>query len=216
MTTYRRLELTCPCCGAKFESTTFNTTNTFGPISTEFQQFAVGASPLPLVMHACDACGYAGYETAFEAGMVDDELRTWVGRELTPRLAPGGRLGAGERYAHAAMIAGQRGEGPEAVAGLYLAAAWCGGPGATDHRREAARWYERAFAEESLPADRQAITAYLIGEIHRRIGNRAESAAWLGRVPAIAGNRPELAGLVRLARRQLDEPGDYITPPADR
>lgn len=210
MTTLLRLELTCPCCGGQFESATFGSTNTYGPLTSELYKQAVGIQYIGLVIHSCPDCGYAGHAEDFGKTTLDEPLRRWIADNLTPRLAGDGSLSGSERYIHAALIA-EREERPLIeVAELFLNGAWCGGTGADDCRREAASRFELALEQDKVAHSQRATITYLVGELLRRVGETGRANDWFARVPDAVGDRDEQRWLVTLAARQATDPQEFI------
>jgi hypothetical protein len=121
-----------------------------------------------------------------------------------------------EKYEAAVETALRRGEGPQAIAELLLHAAWCcmaeeDGEAERFFRRQAAREYERALARyDDVPVERRAELTYLVGELWRRVGDRARASPWFERVAGEVIDWVEQGWLVTLAEQQRDRPDEWL------
>lgn len=129
---------------------------------------------LPLLVHECPVCGFAGDGRAFAGDQADDQVREWV-------LAGGLRAAASDdsgygRYARAALChARRRVPSPLQLAEYHLAASWSaqleGAPeAAPDSQEEAARHLEQALLIGEVADEERAVMTYLAGELRRRLG----------------------------------------------
>jgi uncharacterized protein (DUF2225 family) len=204
------IELTCPCCGNRFESVSLRSTNTCGPLTTDLYRQAGGFQPLPLMVHGCPKCGYAGSLGRFESGSATPELAEWVKANLSP---PPDRFASGSMYENSARIAEHMGAGPYEVANIWLRGAWCE-PDASSrgarYRREAAVRFEAALDAGQVPQERRAVLTYLIGELHRRTGSPEKAKAWFALVPDAVGGDEKARWLVDLAIQQSTDPKEFV------
>lgn len=213
MTTLLPIRLKCPCCGEEFESVSWGSTNTFGPLTTELYRQAGGFPSMPLDVHGCGKCGYCGYKPDFAEGRVDATLRQWVKENLAN--PPGGQeMPPSRKYEHTARIAVQRGETAVRLGQLWLRAAWCGDhEGQSDrlkYRREAARCFEEALEQGKVTNEERPFIIYLAGELNRRLGNAEKAKAWFAKLPNAVGKNERLAWLVDLAIQQSTDPKEYV------
>jgi hypothetical protein len=186
------------------------TTNTFGPLTTDLYRHAGGFPSLPLMIHGCPQCGYSGHAGAFDPDEVTPRLKEWVRANLKP---VSGRFRAGAKYENSARIVEHEGAPPYQVANIWLRAGWCEdgqSESGVRYRREAVLRFEAAMDAGQVPKGERAIITYLIGELHRRIGDAAKAKDWFARVPnAVAGNAKE-QWLIDLAIQQSTNPQEFV------
>jgi hypothetical protein len=187
-----------------------SSTNSFGPLTTDLCRQAAGLSSLPLIVHGCKSCGYAGTESSFRPVSTVPEVYEWVKASLGPRSDG---FPAGAKFENAARIAELLGTQPYEAANLWLHAGWCSSsdsPAGKRYRCEAVVRFEAAMdADQVPPKDRAAVT-YLIGELHRRTGNGDKANAWFARVPDAVGTDSKQQWLVDLAIQQSTDPKEYV------
>jgi uncharacterized protein len=213
MTRVGRQTFTCPNCGHAFDDEALYSTST-GGLTSEFRRIALGMQPEPYFVHTCPSCGLSGWDTVFESE-VSPEVSALVAQRVTPLIGDG-RPATWRRYEFAAWIALWQGRPDDEVGYLYLSAAWCADdlelpdeePAA--YRRHAIECYERALGSDKLEGNQRAELTYLVGELHRRVGEGEAAAAWFGRVAALAEADETGERLAALAERQRQEPSDVI------
>ena len=210
MTRPMSVSLKCPCCGNQFKAMTLFSTNTCGPLTTDLYRHAGGFPSLPLMVHACSQCGYSGQEGDFTPEAVTSVLSEWVLQNIKP-IAD--RHNVGARYENSARIAEQRGASAYSVAHIWLRAGWCesqGGEAGVRFRREAVTRFEAAMDKGKVPKDELATITYLIGELHRRVGDSDQARVWFGRVPDAVGDDAEQKWLIDLAIQQSTNPKEMV------
>jgi len=204
MTTPMPVNLKCPCCGNEFESMSFSSTNTFGPMTTDLYRQAAGFPSLPLMVHGCEQCGYSGDVSDFRKELTP-ELKAWVRQNL---VKPD-RFDSDAQYENSARFAEHQSRPPYHVAQLWLRAGWCANTrseAGVRYRREAVLRFEAATDAGQVPKDERALTTYLIGELHRRVGNADKAKVWFARVPDAVGGDTERQWLIDLAIQQSTDP----------
>ena len=193
-------------------------TNSFGPRTTDFCQYAGGAQPLPFQIHTCPRCGFSGYESDFANRALDPAVIGLIHERLAP-LVEEARGDAARRFEFAAMIAAWRGDTPFDVGWLYLKAAWCCQMSrATEEMTQAEREYreqaianfESAVEQHLVPSDALLSCIYLVGEQHRRVGRPEQAAIWFDRVVATASDGVGDRRLAELAVQQRDQPREFF------
>jgi uncharacterized protein len=213
MTRVGRQTFTCPNCGHDFDAETLYSTTTAG-LTSEFRRIALGMQPEPYDVHTCTTCGLSGWDIVFETG-VSPATAALIAQRITPLIADGAPA-AWRRYEYAAWIAHWQGQPDDEVAYLYLCAAWCADDWslpedeAAAYRRHAIEFFGRALDGERLEGNQRAELTYLMGELHRRVGEADAARAWLGRVPVLVEADETGERLAALARRQLTEPSDVV------
>ena len=210
MTQVMRVNLVCPCCSHEFESMAFASTNSFGPMTTELRRHASGLSPLPLTVHGCERCGYAGSRASFSPERASPELKEWVQKNLGLRLDG---FPSWAKYENAARIAEFEGLPQHTVAHVWLRAAWCEaeqGKAGDRYRREALTRYEAALEQGLVPKEELPVVTYLAGELNRRTGNAAKARAWFSHVPDAVGGQADAGWLIDLAIQQSVAPKEFV------
>lgn len=210
MTMIEEESFTCPVCGEVFEDAVVLSTNQMGT-HTDFMPVVGGLFPFPYYVHACPACGFAGFDDDFSA-TYEQEFKDWVASELKSELASAEFYG-GLKYLLGARCAQKLGQPDRAVADLYLRGAWCAVVEETPElearcRREAVKMFEKALAEGGVPAEERAPITYLVGELHRRLGDAQEAAAWFDRAPGEITDPEEQAWVEKMAQIQKTSPMD--------
>lgn len=216
MTTLRQIRLRCPVCETKFQSKAVVSTNAFGGKRTDFHERAAGTQPLAYLIHMCEECGYSGGERDFTGETdVSPNLREHVLNELAPTMAHVSVTGS-EKYEAAAKVAEWQGQDPRRIADLLLRAAWCcvdeGDIEAERYfRRQAAWMFERCLESyDGVARDNRAVLAYLIGELWRRVGDMAQSAAWFDLVPDEVVDPEAQRWITDAAIQQRTEPREWF------
>jgi uncharacterized protein (DUF2225 family) len=218
MTTIIPQDLTCPGCDATFETRSVASTNSFGPRTTDFCQYAGGAQPLPFQVHTCPQCGFSGYEGDFADSALDPAVIGLIRERLAPLVAEA-RGDAARRFEFAAMIADWRGDTPFDIGWLYLKAAWCcqmsradGGMTEAErgYREKAIASFATAVEQLLAPSDALLSCVYLVGEQYRRLGRPEQAAIWFDRVVATASDGVGDRRLAELAVQQRDQPREFF------
>ena len=231
MTTLQQIELQCPVCETRFRSQAVVSTNSFGGKRTDFHERAAGTQPLPYLVHMCQHCGYTGAERDFtDEADVTPLVREHVWTELAPQVARqlaaplGGSTGPSLRipiagsakYEAAAKVAEWQGLEPRHVADLLLRAAWCcvdeGDIEAERFFRRKAAWaFAEALAEyDGVAAEERAVLTYLVGELWRRVGDRAQAGEWFDRVTGELVDGPAQQWVIDAARQQRGLPEGVV------
>ena len=208
MTTIREVKFTCPVDGETFEDSVVTSTNQMGA-HTDFKPVVGGLFPFPFYVHACPKCGFAGFEEDF-AGKYDEDFKKWVLSELPGELQDA-ELYGGLKYLLAARCAERLGRQQRVVADLYLHGAWCAQEEESLElekrcRKEAAARFEGALQSDELDAEERASVTYLVGELHRRLGNDSEAATWFDRVESEIIDAKEQEWVARAAGMQKENP----------
>ncbi len=216
MTTLKDIALSCPICANQFSSQAVLSTNSFGGKRTDFHERAVGAQPLPFLIHTCSRCGYSGTERDFgDDAEISPMIKEHVWDELAPKL-PNGSMSGSEKYEFAAKVANWQGHEPRRVADLLLRAAWC----CVDEedteaeryfRRQAAWSFETALSSyDGVDREERGVLTYLIGELWRRVGDQRLSREWFERVPDEVDNPDSHSWILDAARQQQNHPREWF------
>jgi uncharacterized protein (DUF2225 family) len=212
LTTLQEQSFTCPIDGEVFEDSVVMSTNQMGQ-HTDFKPVVGGLFPYPFFVHACPACGFAGYDEDFQSEYPGD-FKEWVNSELSAELESGPLYG-GLKYLLAARCANKLGKPAREVADLYLRGAWCAQDEEAPElearcRREAADMFEKALETGGVDPLERASLAYLAGELHRRLGDVETANIWFDRVTDEITNPKEQSWVLRMARIQKDNPVDLF------
>jgi uncharacterized protein (DUF2225 family) len=183
MTTFGETTYECPICGEGVPAMVLHSTNQMGQ-DTDFCPVTMGFHAVPLVIHACENCGYAGYDEEFQEREFPPEERVRfldanVAEGLLPLEARLDNLDADHRYYLAYLTRRHFGGTAEELADFLLRASWClrlegGRPrddtAASRYRREAMREYALANDKAGEGEDRRRTFLYLVAELRRREG----------------------------------------------
>lgn len=199
----------CELCGQSFPATRVRMSHLEAVRrDTDLYVEYRGFNPYYYSVVVCPHCGYAALDSQFHE-LTDGE------RQALKRLLGGRRPSldfGGERtwetalaaYKLAIFQAERRGARASAVAGLWLRAAWLLRAAGDGREREflaaALAHYLKAHDTEPFPAGRMSLATaeYLIGELHLRLGQPREAAAWFNR---LVSERPEgERNIVNMAR----------------
>jgi uncharacterized protein (DUF2225 family) len=217
MTRVGRQTLTCPNCGHDFDTEVLFSHTSAG-LTSEFRRIALSMPPEAFQVHTCTTCGLSGWDTVFETG-VSPQTAALVAEHLVP-LVVDGRPPAWIRHEYAAQVAQWQHEAEDEVGYLYLCAAWCAedrsvAPADVDrYRRRAIEHYRRALDDPAIggrmTGNQRAEVTYLVGELHRRVGDAEEADRWLAQVAGLVENDETGERLAALAQRQRSAPSDTI------
>jgi uncharacterized protein (DUF2225 family) len=199
-----------------FHSQAVLSTNSFGGKRTDFHERAVGAQPLPYLIHTCSRCGYSGTERDFgDEADVSPTIKEHVWDELAPKL-PNGALIGSDKYEFAAKVAIWQGQDPRRVADLMLRASWCcvdenDSEAERYFRRHAAWMFERALASyDGVEREERAVLTYLVGELWRRIGDETKARHWFTLVESEVEDQDQQQWILDAARQQRDHPREWF------
>ena len=78
-------------------------------------------------------------------------------------------------------------------------------------RRKAASSFESALSRyDEVSRDRRAEYTYLVGELWRRVGERAKAREWLDRVAGEVADPAAEGWILSLAMQQRDQPREWL------
>jgi uncharacterized protein len=215
MTTTQTHRFTCPLCGNMFDAEIVTSTNSFGPLHSDFYREASGAQPICLFVHTCTNCGYSGFDGDFQPQSFPPEFAKQVAQVITPEVKRQ-PIEAGGHYYLAALCAEWRGASAQELGRIYHMGAWCW----RMHGDKEKEWFnlfmavenfEKALRDGQLPEESRAMYAYIIGDIYRRLGEPDEAKAWYKKVPEILKESGGDAKIAEYAERQMKEPKDIFT-----
>jgi hypothetical protein len=157
----------------------------------------------------CPACTFAARE-----GFDDLDLSPTELHDLEERLKEDGLLRVFRASPppwlafHAAEVCGQeRDLSARDLGDLCLRASWVcrkerERPFESTFQLRAIRYFLRALEGEVLPDRELSVTAYLVGELNRRLGNHREALNWYVNAGRTIGGNPSLIWLDRLIVQQ--------------
>ena len=214
MTTTTEYRFTCPLCGNMFNAQLITSTNSFGPLHSDFYREASGEQPICLFVHTCTNCGYTGFEGDFEPQAFSAEFGKLVADNITPEVK-GHQIDVNGNYYLAALCAQWRGASAQELGRIYHMGAWCcrmRGDRAKEkfYLERAAENFEKALEAGQPAPDMRAMYAYLVGDIHRRLGDAGKAKEWFGKVAEMLKASGGEAKIGELAERQMKEPKDIF------
>jgi len=213
MTTFYETQEKCPVCANDVTISHLTSTNYFGQHS-DFHRMTMGFSPLPLLMNTCPQCGYSGSDKAFaEPEAMSSHFKQQIIEKLQP-IVISQPLTAGRRYELFALQEELRGASAYEMADYYLRASWAardeGDMNEPNYQRHAATFFQKALENSELNEADEGIVTYMIGELHRRLGDTDTATHWFTRVIDRAKHDPSWQRLAELAQRQHETPRNTI------
>jgi uncharacterized protein (DUF2225 family) len=202
----------CPACRYIFRAPRVGAYFTVGRETDLCPKFpgrlSDGSRLIQSVVTMCPACAFASQEEFNDLDLAPDERH-----DIEERLGEDGLLRVFRTNPppwlafHAAEICGQeRGYRARALGDICLRASWVcrkekEQPFESTFQLRAVRYFMRALENEGLYGRELSVTAYLVGELNRRLGHHREALNWY----VNAGRTLEderLAWLDRLISRQ--------------
>lgn len=185
----RQTHITCPVCGHAFRAVHAGDHVTIGRESDLCPKFPGRRSDAARLIRntitMCPACAFAAAEDFSELDLTFDERYG-----IEERLREDGLLRVFRSSPptwlafHAAEVCGkERGLRARELGDLCLRASWVcrkegDGPFESTFQLRAIRHFMRALREEGLRGRELSVTAYLVGELNRRLGNHREALNW--------------------------------------
>ncbi|MCD1295394.1 DUF2225 domain-containing protein [Methanocella sp. CWC-04] len=215
MTTLQSYRLTCPLCGNMFETELITSTNSFGRFHSDFYREASGKQPICYFVHTCTNCGYTGYDGDFQPQDFSTEFRHLVSENITPEVKDK-KINIHGNFYLAALCAEWRGASPQSLGRIYHMGAWCERVRGEKEKEKfflgkAAEYFEKALDAKEPSKESRAIFVYLIGDIHRRLGNLEKANQWYAKVEQTVKEYGGDDKIVEYAKRQISEPVDIFS-----
>jgi uncharacterized protein (DUF2225 family) len=162
------------------------------------------------LINTCTACGFTATTDDFMRGKVElsDTVRQqmnthWRGRDFSD-------VRAAEQYGLLAQLQLWEDAPPSEVAESYMKGAWCSAYHHSDdemvYRLYALEHYKRALEANTVPAERLPEVTYLVGELHRRLGEVDRANVYFERIIERAKTDSGWAAMGQAARQQRDNP----------
>lgn len=203
----------CPVCRHVFQAPRVGTYVTVGREPDLCPKFpgrqSDGSRLIRYGVTMCPACSFAARE-----GFDDLDLSPTERHDLEERLKEDGLLRVFRASPppwlafHAAEVCGQeRDLSARDLGDLCLRASWVcrkerERPFESTFQLRAIRYFLRALEGEVLPDRELSVTAYLVGELNRRLGNHREALNWYVNAGRTIGSNPSLTWLDRLIVQQ--------------
>ena len=210
MTTLLSIHLTCPVCGARFDSRTAASIVAIGQ-DTDFRRHYAGQDPLMYQVHACPSCRFCAFEGDFDE--VTDETRQFVRSGRLLRAVPSAAVeqelsGSTKFLLAAACYEFDNRATVMRLADLYLRGSWCARSEGRRQREtqcqiEAILRFEKTLEDGEIEDGQRDTVLYLLGELYRRVGRFELAVALFNRALAEVGVETE-EGVVSLLRRQRE------------
>lgn len=209
----RKAYTRCPICRYVFRAPSPGPYVTIGRESDLCPKFpgrlSDGSRLIRSEITMCPACSFAVSETFEELDLSFDERY-----DIEERLKEDGLLRVFRASPppwlvfHAAEVCGkERGLRARELGDLCLRASWvCRKereyPFESTFQIRAVRYFIRALEEDDLSGHELPVTAYLVGELNRRLGNHREALNWYVNAGRTMNNESSLAWLDRLITEQ--------------
>jgi len=199
----------CPVCAGPFTATTVEAVTHQGQDSDFFPHY-LGDDPLPFFLVQCPGCQYCAYPDDFAVGEFQKHpvkfelIKTVLTQPISRKLPPDA-----VRYYLAGKIYEAQQRNPYFIGNLYLRGSWCCRRG--DNRKAEIELQQLAvkFLRESVerstvgnPDNLPAVT-YLVGELYRRLEDKALAREWFGTVEEVVSDA-EQQWILDLAKKQAE------------
>ena len=207
--------VTCPVCGYAFRATQVGNYVTVGREADFCPKIpgrpSDGARLIRNSITMCPACSFAAGEDFADLFLSFDERY-----DVEERLKEDGLLRVFRSASppwlafHAAETCGKaRGASSRELGDLCLRASWvCRKEGErpfeSTFQLRAVRHFIRALERDGLQGRELSVTAYLVGELNRRLGNHREALNWYVNAERTLDRDPGLAWLERLISTQKE------------
>ena len=211
----RRAYTECPICRYVFRASSVESYVTVGREPDLCPKFrgrqSDGSRLLQNGITMCPACSFAAGEGFENLDLTFDERQ-----DIEERLREDGLLRVFRESPppwlgfHAAEVCGkERGLGARELGDLCLRASWvCRKEGEqpfeSTFQLRAVRHFIRALERDGLQGRELSVTAYLVGELNRRLGNHREALNWYVNAERTLDRDPGLAWLERLISTQKE------------
>ena len=215
MTTVQPHTFTCPLCNNVFETNLVTSSNSFGPLHSDFYREAVGAQPVCNFAHTCTNCGFSGFDGDFASPQAfTEEFRQKVADTITPEVRAR-KIETNGHYYLVALCAEWQGATPLALGRIYQMGAWCHRTrNEPDKERfflaRAAEFFERGIRAGEAKGENMALYTYILGDLYRRLGNPDMAKEWYRKAietVKISGGDLKVAEIAEL---QLADPKDIL------
>ena len=203
----------CPICHHVFRAPSVGTYVTVGRETDLCPKFpgrvSDGSRLLQRAVTMCPACSFAadedfaGLDLTFDERLAVEERLREDGLLRVLRTSPPPWLPF-----HAAEVCGKgRGLPARGLGDICLRASWVcrkerERPFESTFQLRAVRYFIRALEQEALQGRELSVTAYLVGELNRRLGNHREALNWYVNAERTLGGEAGLAWLGRLISQQ--------------
>ncbi|WP_424358403.1 DUF2225 domain-containing protein [Methanocella sp. MCL-LM] len=213
MTTLQPFTFTCPLCGNMFETALVTSSNSFGPLHSDFYREASGTQPVCYFAHSCTSCGFSGFDGDFQPQQFSEEFRKKVAEIITPEIKAR-KIEPNGHYYLVALCAEWQGATPLALGRIYQMGAWCHRTKNEPDKEQfflarAAEFFERGIKAGEAQGENKAVYMYILGDLYRRLGSPESAGEWYRKaVEAVkAGGDPKIA---EMAERQIKDPKDIL------
>lgn len=213
-----QIRITCACCDFEFSTSRVRPSlKRASRTDSDFCSYFSAANPDYYVVRVCPNCGYASTENSSER-LNDKQKQTYleqIGKMWSSRDYGGERSleEAMACYKLALLSAQAVGENDRLIASLLHHIAWL-------YRYQGNEGMELKFLQFALDsyiqayqterdADKNARLLYLIGELHRRLGEYHEAVRWFSRV--IHDKSITDAAMIRASREQWGQIREDMT-----
>lgn len=186
-------ETTCPVCQKKFNVTKIKSKGVkVASRDTDFCVYYEGVNPLCYDPWVCENCGYAAQSDKFET--ISGRDIAVIKNQILPKWKK--RSFCGERSLDNAIEAFKmvlinlqaRNAKSSEFAKIALRLAWLyrmkQDEKEIDFLKHALKYYSEAYEKERFPVEKldENTCMFMIGELHRRVGNYEDAVRWLSRL----------------------------------
>jgi uncharacterized protein len=205
---YEPAETACPLCAAKIRVAKIGTYSTSGKDLDFKVARYVSANPYLFTLWMCPSCNYCANAGTFEAKIDVEKTRAALGAPKVYGSYFDIPYSVLLRRAEQCAVANGTADGP--LGWLYLYGAWVARDSEAveaekDFHRKAREKFE--IVAGAGEGNERAAAAYLVGEIHRRYGERDKAKAWLDRAEAVAAEvkSANIPSWIEACRKELEK-----------
>ncbi len=217
MTTTSPIQLSCPVCETKFESTSIASCG-YASKRTDFRPNYWGLNPVPFFYHSCPNCGFCSTSPFFKSKIDNMDFKEKINnmeplkydsydKEISSRIERAMRcLEAMNEYN---IININEFE----LANNWINAFWWAKPLESQKKfgKIVLGYFAEAFKKKQIPEKEILLFIYLRGEINRRIGNKKKANEFFDRAIELAKNVPDPQNIGSLAEQQKINPKENLS-----
>ncbi|MBF0409903.1 MAG: DUF2225 domain-containing protein [Candidatus Riflebacteria bacterium] len=214
MSRFNFQEFSCPVCSNVFTAKVVEAISNEGQDSDFFPHY-VGENPLPYFIVQCPKCSFCAYPDDFSQYSKDihprqKQIKEILEQPLAKKLSENAR-----RYYLSGKIYEIKKRNPYYTGNLYLRGSWCcrvdsDRRGEIELQQLAVKFLKEAVDRSKISnPENLPIVMYLIGEIYRRLEDRASAREWFSNVEEFVYDQ-EQQWVVELSKKQAELNEYYI------
>jgi uncharacterized protein (DUF2225 family) len=212
MMTLFPINLTCPVCGSQFESQEIGSCG-FASKRTDFRPNYWGLNPTEYFFHLCPNCGFCAGKSNFEETINNPEFKQKMDRVGSLKeVKPSNKLAQAAKCLEAMHECHL-----QELTDLKLGETWILAYWWSENPKDEAiygdfalAYFKKAFQTETVPEEEIPTITYLMGEINRRLGRKAEASTFFDKALILAGKKKESQFIAKMVKQQKESPKDDL------